>query len=133
MTIKLLAVDFGLTKVGLAYYDGFLVEPIGVLRGKNEGQLLKKLIDLAGQLGVQKIIFGLPESGPFLVAAQAFAAKLKAATDLVVEESREVLTTKEALARMKEAGVKRRQRVAKEDAVAAAILLEDYLAGLKNV
>ena len=133
MTQKLLGIDYGLKKVGLAFFDGFLIEPIGVLVGKKEGHLINEVLQLAVRLEVDKIIVGLPQGGSFLKPARAFARRLKLSTKIEIEETQEILTTKEALARMKETGGSWQKRAAKEDAVAAAILLEDYLAGLTNV
>jgi len=133
MAQKLLGVDYGLKKVGLAFFDGFLIEPIGVLVGEKDNRLINKVLQLAIRLEVNKIIVGLPQRGPFLKPAREFIKKLKLSTQIEVEETQEILTTKEALARMKETGGSWQKRAAKEDAVAAAILLEDYLAGLTNV
>jgi len=130
MTQKLLGVDYGLSKVGLAFFDGFLIEPIEVLSGKKEGQVINKVLQLAVRLEVDKIIVGLPRRGPFLKPARDFIKKLNHSTNIKIEEIQEILTTKEALARMKETGGNWQKRAAKEDAIAAAILLEDYLAGL---
>jgi len=79
---------------------------------------------------VDKIIVGLPQRGSFLKPARDFIKRLRLSTKIEVEGTLEILTTKEALARMKETGGNWQKRAAKEDAVAAAILLEDYLAGL---
>ena len=133
VTTRLLGIDFGERKVGLAFYDGFLIEPVGVLSVRNEGKLIEQIREVALRLQIKKIVFGLPRRGPFLSQARAFIKKLRKVTDFEVETCREILTTKEALVRMKEAGKSWRKQAQKEDAVAAAILLEDYLAGLKDV
>lgn len=133
MAEKLLGIDYGLKKVGLAFFDGFLIEPIGVLTGEKEGHLINEILQLAVRLEVDKIIVGLPQGGVFLEPARDFIKKLKLSTKIKIEKTQEILTTKEALARMKETGGSWQRRAAKEDAVAAAILLEDYLAGLTNV
>jgi len=130
MARKLLGIDYGLNKVGLAFFDGFLIEPIGVLRGKRESRVANEVLRLAIQLEVDKIIVGLPQRGSFLKPARDFIKRLRLSTKIEVEGTLEILTTKEALARMKETGGNWQKRAAKEDAVAAAILLEDYLAGL---
>ena len=133
MAPKLLGIDYGLHKVGLAFFDGFLIEPIGVLTGKKKSRLVNEVLQLAIRLEVDKIIVGLPQGGAFLKPARAFVRRLKLSTKIEIEETQEILTTREALARMKETGGSWQRRAAKEDAVAAAILLEDYLAGLTNV
>ena len=58
MAQKLLGVDYGLKKVGLAFFDGFLIEPIGVLVGEKDNRLINKVLQLAIRLEVNKIIVG---------------------------------------------------------------------------
>jgi len=75
---------------------------------------------------VVKIIIGLPESG-LIKQIKNFGEKIKKMTDLPVLYHPETLTTKDALAKMIEAGIRKKARRKKEDAVAAALILQNWL------
>lgn len=130
--MKLLGIDFGLRKIGLALSDGLLVEPLTVI--KNNSRTIKKIKNSCQQYRVEKIVIGRPESG-IVQAVDRFAKRLNQDINLSVEYEEETLTSKEALAKMIEVGRGKRFRRKMEDAVAAAIILQNYLAkrGKTNV
>ena len=125
--MNLLGVDWGERKVGLEVAEDGWVEPweviprIGVI-GKIRGICQEKKIG--------KIILGLPE-GRLAEPVKKFSQELRKKTDLPVDLVAETLTSQDALARMKEAGKKQQAR-RQEDAFAAALVLEDYLARPKE-
>ena len=127
MMTKVLGIDYGLKKVGLAITEGFLAEPLGILKVKEKpNHLLSQINFLCQKEAVEKIVIGLPESG-LVKKIKKFGADLGKITSLPVIYQPETLTTKDALAKMKEAGLGRKDKKKKEDAIAAALILQSWL------
>ena len=101
-----------------------MAEPLRVI--KKEPQGLEKIERICRAQQVTKIIIGLPESG-IVEEIKLFAKKLSRITSLTVAFQDEVLTSKSAVVKMIEAGRNKKFRRQKEDAVAAALILESYL------
>ena len=128
--MKLLGIDFGTKKIGLAIAENDLVEPLGIISaqgGSASGGKFSNWESQIGQIcqieGVEKIVVGISE-GKSGQRAKVFAKKLARATDLPVELTDETLTTRQALAKMKTVGKKWKD---KPDAIAAALILQQYL------
>lgn len=121
---KILAIDYGLRKTGVAFFDGNLIRTLDVIR---EGALISKLSQYVHNLNVDKILIGIPESGPLVPLVEKLADQLKTITGVAVVIFEETLTTQEAIARMNMLGKRRGQKKEIEDAFAASLLLEDYL------
>ena len=127
--MNFLGIDFGLKKIGLALADGESKLPIpwGTMEVKNSlDEVVKKIKDLCYREKVGKIIIGLPESG-LVEKIKRFGDNLAQTTNLSVFYEDESLTSKEALAKMIESGIKKKARRRKEDQVAAALILQNYL------
>jgi putative Holliday junction resolvase len=122
--MKLLGIDFGLKKVGLALAEDKLPQPFRVI--KNDRSLPQKINRICQDSQAEKIIIGLSE-GKIASRIRGFAKKVGKITGLPVEFQDESLTSKEAVAKMVESGKKKKDRREKEDAFAAAIILQDYL------
>lgn len=122
--MKILAIDYGRKKIGLALSEGILAEPLAVI--KKEPQVLEKIEKICRVQQVTKIVIGLPESG-IVNEIKSFANKLAEMTDLPVAFQEETLTTQDAIAKMIKTGKKRKFRQQQQDAVAAALILESYL------
>lgn len=126
--MKILGIDFGIAKIGLAIADNGLAQPIGVIEiggGKRDvgGEKIRKICQ---KYQIEKIVVGLPE-GRIIDEIKEFGEKLREITGLPVVFQDETLTTKEAIGKMIEAGKKKKYRQEKEDAFAAAIILQSYL------
>ena len=103
---------------------GTVARPLEVVRRAASDEGLTRVLELAAEEGVERIVVGLPvtlrgERGAQAEETERFLERLREATDLPVESFDERFTT--ALARR--AGETR----AAEDAVAAAHLLTSYL------
>lgn len=122
--MKILGIDFGIAKIGLAMADNGLAQPIGVI--KNYRETLTKIAQIVEQKRIEKIIIGVSE-GKIGQKAKEYGRKLEEITGVKVSFQDETLTTKEAVAKMIEAGKKKKYRQEKEDAFAAAIILQAYL------
>jgi putative Holliday junction resolvase len=132
---RVLAVDPGSRRVGLAVSDplGLTGQPHSVLDAEAPG-LIAEIGRVAAELGVERIVVGLPVSlngseGPAAAAARRFAAELAAATGLPVEMFDERFTTVSAERVLAAARLPGRRRRAVRDRVAAAVLLQAYLDG----
>lgn len=121
--MKLLGVDFGLKKVGLALAQSGLAQPLMVVPTKIA---LKKILSLSQAHQIEKIIIGKP-TGPIEEAAQGFGLQLGQLTGLPIEFQDETLTSQDALAKMIQSKKRKKVRTQQEDAWAAACLLEAYL------
>ena len=124
---KILGVDFGLKKIGLALDESFLPEPLGVLKVKGSlNKIVQQINFICEKEKIEKIVIGLPESG-LVKKIKKFGEDLRKVTKLPVFYHPETLTTKEALVKMKEVGIRGKARRKKEDAIAATLILQDWL------
>lgn len=119
-----LSLDYGRSKVGLAFSEGFLSQPLTVF--KNNPKLLQKIRRLCQEKLIDQIVIGLPE-GELQEEIKNFGQKLEKFTSLPVAFEPETLTTKEAIAKMIAAGKKKKVRQEKVDAFAAALILQSFI------
>jgi putative pre-16S rRNA nuclease len=124
--VRVLALDHGTARIGCAISDpsGTLATPLPVI----EPPQARAVADLVAKHEVERVIVGLPlhlsgEEGSQAALARSFATELEAILEVPVETYDERLTT-----RMAEAS-KREGAAAAPDSLAAAHLLQAYLAG----
>lgn len=122
--MRILGVDFGLAKIGLAIADSSLAQPLGVI--KNNKQTLAKIARIVEEEQIEMIVIGVSQ-GKIGEKAKKYGEKLKQLTGLRIVLQDETLTTKEAIDKMIEAGRGKKYRQEKEDAFAAAIILQSFL------
>jgi putative Holliday junction resolvase len=134
--MRIAAIDLGAVRVGLAISDelGLLAHPRPHLSGKNRRALLSALVDFAKQEGVERFLVGLPRrldgsSGPEARLARRFAEQLTERSSVPVELVDEWLTTVQASARLREAGLNQQKARSRIDSAAAAVLLQSWLDG----
>ena len=123
--MRVLALDYGSARCGAAVSDpsGTLATPLEpVLRpGTRKG--FARVVELAGELGAERIVVGLPLSlgggdSPQTRETRAFAKRLEAAVNVPVELYDERFTTRLAAAAGGSASL---------DSRAAAVLLDEWL------
>lgn len=119
-----LGIDFGLKKIGVAIAEGELAEPLLVI--ENRQSIARKFLEICQEYNIEKIVIGLPE-GEIVADIRRFGENLAKKTHRPVVYQDETLTTKETIAKMIEAGRGRKYRREKEDAFAAALILQKYL------
>lgn len=119
-----LGLDFGLKKIGLALSEGELAEPLAVI--ENHSSTVSKIAVLCQHHKIEKLVIGVSE-GKISQDIRRFGENLSRKTQLPVVYHAETLTTKEAIAKMIEAGKGRKYRQEREDACAAALILQSYL------
>jgi putative holliday junction resolvase len=123
--VKVLALDYGSARTGVAVSDptGTVARPLEVVKQAATEAGIARLVELAREEDVERIIVGLPitlrgERGAQAEETDHFVELLRAATDLPVESFDERFTTKLADAS---------DAKAEQDSVAAAHLLTSYL------
>ncbi len=124
--MRVLALDHGTARIGCAISDpsGTLSTPLPVI----EPPEARSVAELVAKYEVERVVVGLPlhlsgEEGSQAALARTFCTELEAMIDVPVETYDERLTT-----RMAETS-KREGAAAAPDSLAAAHLLQAYLAG----
>ena len=139
----LMGLDYGSVTVGVALSDALLQSawPREIIRRDRESKLrhtLARIEELARENAVTQIVVGLPlnmdgSEGERARAARAFAEMVRKRTGLPVELVDERLTTVEADEIMDKMGLTdRAQRKAQVDAIAASLILQDYMDNNRN-
>ena len=128
--MRILAIDFGEKRIGLATSDasGKLATPRSTLERRGDEAALRDILRFCEEEEIGLILLGIPRSpegveSPFAARIRSFARKLEKATALPVRFHEETLTSDEAARR-----VSRRAPLGDVDRMAAAVLLEDFLA-----
>lgn len=129
---RLLAVDFGEKRIGLAVSEGELALPLLTLRRTSDDDAVASIAAIAREEKVTELVVGLPKRldgtiGAAAERARNFASKLQAATDLPCVLVDEALTSHAAEQRLREAGVDPRRHPERVDQIAALLLLEELL------
>jgi putative Holliday junction resolvase len=148
---KILALDYGRTKIGLALADSEarIAQPYDTMERINRNEDMRRLRELARDLGVRQIVVGLPlrldgTGGEMADEATRFAQRVHKQTGLPVELADERLSSWEAERILEEEMGRRivheetphgRRKTAGAadgkytvDAVAAMVILREYLA-----
>ena len=136
--MRVMGIDFGEARIGIALSDptGLIATPKLVLAEKDKGRQVTRVIELAREYDVQKIVVGIPfhldgEEGVMATTAEKYAAKLERVSGLEVIRVDERLSSVEAERIMKMTRSKGRKKGLKQelDMVAAAVILQSYLDG----
>jgi putative Holliday junction resolvase len=120
--MKILGIDYGERKIGLAMAETKIAEPLLVIRYKKIEELKNKIL----QIQPDKIIVGISE-GKTAKKTREFVKELQKEIEIPIELHDESLSTQEAQRLTIEAGLKRSKRKKFEDAFAATVMLQDYL------
>jgi putative Holliday junction resolvase len=136
---RILGLDIGGERIGLAISDemGILASPLGMIRrGKDVAQVERELARYVAEYAPVKFVAGLPvglsgREGPQAKSVREYTEALVATFGLPLEYWDERLTTSIAERSMKGAGMRRRDRRDKVDAVAASVILQGYLEHLR--
>lgn len=124
--MKILGIDYGRSKVGLAMADGSLADPMGVIRYSDTEILADKIIKIIEENGIEKVILGVSE-GRMGEESKNFGLSLGKIIKIPIETFDETLSTQDAKKMSREAGIGQKKRHQMEDAYAAAIMLQNYL------
>ena len=135
----IMSVDLGKARTGIAVSDkgeGFAF-PKTVINEYNTEKLVQKIADCANELSAEEIVVGLPKNMDGSLGWRAeecteIAEKIKTATSLPVILWDERCTTVSAHTALNFTDTRGKKRKNVVDAVAAVIILEDYLKFKKN-
>lgn len=137
--MKILAVDLGKARTGLAICDEgeVLASPVRVISERNWDRLTSIIVQEAKTLSAKQIVVGLPRNmdgseGESAQNARAFAEQLKALTSIPIVLWDERGTTITAHEYLNDTDTRGKKRKAVIDAVAATVILQDYLSFRKN-
>lgn len=133
--MKLLGIDFGLKRVGLAVTDpaGTMAFPLATLERGGRDAMFQALIGVVAGEGVEGVVVGFPtppDGQDSLTARQAvnFARSMARRVSVPVLLMDETLSSHAAEADLREAGVKRSRQRQALDQQAAVRILQSYLA-----
>jgi putative Holliday junction resolvase len=137
--MRLLALDVGDRRVGVAVSDatGLIATPLTVVRRASKAQDFAKIARLVREHGAEGLVIGHPldqdgRAGPQAQRIERYAAALEEAlrakgvgVPFLLWDER--MSTQRAQEAMIAAGRKAKDRRTRIDAVAAAVILQDYL------
>jgi putative holliday junction resolvase len=147
LLMRYIAIDLGDKRTGLAVGDAEtrLVTPLSVLESPISVRAGEQLLDdLAQAIGEQvsphaaaELVVGLPlnmdgTEGPRAKLVREFAARIEKKTGRTVRFQDERLTSAEADWGMARSGMTRGEKKAKRDALAAGVVLRDFLETLRR-
>ena len=143
----ILSIDYGRERMGLAIadVDARIAQPLSTMERINRNEDMRRLRELVREQGVMQIVVGLPlkldgTRGEMAEEAERFARRIRKQLGVPVEMLDERLTSWEAERLLEEAQGRflhteksgRKRKKAPErvtvDAVAAAVILKEYLA-----
>lgn len=135
----ILSVDYGDKRTGVAVCDKLemLASPVCVITEWNQNVLAQKIVDIAIEKKAEQIVIGLPRNmdgskGFRAEACEELGAVIKELTTIPIMFWDERLTTISAHRILSENNVRGKKRKNVVDAVAADIILQDYIDSRKN-
>ncbi|MCL5258473.1 MAG: Holliday junction resolvase RuvX [Firmicutes bacterium] len=133
--MAILALDVGSKRIGVAIADpdGIYAMPLCVIERSNLREDLKRIQAMLAEYGATDLVVGDPlrltgERGPAAETMDRFVAQLARSFAGKIHRVDERLTTAEANKSLIAADVSRRRRRATVDKLAAALILEQFLA-----
>lgn len=136
---RILAIDHGSKRIGFALSDelGWTAQPLETFHRRNPDADIRHIQDLVREHEVGQVLVGMPfrldgEIGPAAKVVEAFIELLEPALSVPVIIWDERMTTCAAEDLLIAADVGRRKRKGIVDRIAAAILLQSYLASLEK-
>lgn len=137
--MRIMAVDYGESRTGIAVCDPteFLASPVCIIKEKNTLKAIEKIVEQAKQLKAEQIVVGHPlnmdgtrgERAEKCTFVKEEVEKLSGIETVLWDER---ATTKTALGMLSDSGTFGKKRKEVLDAVAATVILENYLAWRKN-
>ena len=137
--MRIMAVDYGESRTGIAICDPteFLASPVCIIKEKNTLKAIEKIVEKAKELKAEQIVVGHPlnmdgtrgERAEKCTCVKEEVEKLSGIEAVLWDER---ATTKTALGMLSDSGTFGKKRKEVLDAVAATVILENYLAWRKN-
>ncbi|MFN3550281.1 MAG: Holliday junction resolvase RuvX [Endomicrobiia bacterium] len=132
---KILAIDYGEKKIGLAISDelGLCANPYGVIR--NTKDVFKKIKEISENNKIKKILVGIPywdKPSKIVDKIKEFVENLKKEINIEIELFNEFYSTKIAEEKICSIGKKYKKVKNKIDSYAACVILQEYLENYSN-
>ncbi|MFZ3301161.1 MAG: Holliday junction resolvase RuvX [Microgenomates group bacterium] len=125
--MKLLGIDYGRKKIGVAISFGKLSEPLQVIRYKDYSKMIDHIKRIVERQKIEKVIVGISE-GEMADESKKFASQLADSNSpFTVEFFDETLSSHDAIEMSIASGMGRKRRKEMEDAFAASIMLQNYI------
>ncbi len=132
--MKILAVDYGDSRTGLAYCDRYesIAAPLGTVFEKSPEKCFQKIIATAKEQGSELIVVGHPLNmdgslGPRAKLCEELAERIERESGIKTLLWDERVTTVQAIGILNETNVHGKKRKEVIDTVAATLILESYL------
>lgn len=131
--MKILALDFGEKRIGLAISQSMLlVQEFGTIRYQELDGAVDSINNICKEEHITKIVVGLPKNaqgkeGPQAENIRGFVKKLKEKIKIAIVFEDETLTTVEAQEILKEKGIDLKESKERIDQLSAKIILQQYL------
>ena len=129
-----MALDIGDKRIGVALSDPsrMLATPLTIIERKNDAAAVAAIAKIITEKQVARVIAGMPYAPDGGVGQQAqktqdFAEQLRARLKVPLEFRDERLSTATAQRLIREAATKKSAKKAPDDAIAAAVILQEYL------
>jgi putative Holliday junction resolvase len=136
---RILALDYGTKRIGVALSDelGWTAQPLETFERRTLDRDIAHVAALVNTHEVGEVVLGFPlqldgREGPAVTAMRDFASRLEQGLPVPLVLWDERLTTKAAEDLLIAADVSRKKRKGTVDRVAAAILLQSYLASRES-
>jgi len=128
---RILAIDWGEKRVGIAFSEGFFATPHGIIHRKSNADTYAKITALIAEIHADLIVMGLPttfnpespigfQAKRILKHRDALAAQI----DIPIKMVDETYSTVDAEDFLRQSGRKNKVPI---DAAAAAVILQHYL------
>ncbi len=137
--MRIMAVDYGESRTGIAVCDPteFLASPVCIIKEKNTLKAIDKIVQQAQELKAEQIVVGHPlnmdgtrgERAEKCTFVKEEIEKLSGIQCILWDER---ASTKTALGMLTDSGTFGKKRKEVLDAVAAVVILENYLNWRKN-
>lgn len=136
--MRILSVDWGEARIGLALSDptGTLASPLTTLHEKDKRAQIERVVELAKQHEVVRIIVGIPytvdgEEGSMARWARKYAEKLErvGGVEVIGVDERYTSVAADFALEAADGGRRRGRDKGDRDSAAAAIMLQEYLDG----
>jgi putative Holliday junction resolvase len=131
---RIIGFDLGDKRIGVAISDpgGILASPFTIIERTNEAKDIETMLRIISEQKVERIIIGLPKLMSGAIGQQAekvqnFVTALSSCTKIPIELRDERLTTVTAIRMKEETSKKKKNRKIRYDAMAAAVILQEYL------
>ncbi len=134
MTVRRLGIDYGAKRIGLAMCDPSerIVSPAGRVHRRTDAQAAEEIAALVAEEEVAEVVVGLPVNmdsteGPQAKAARDFGAELAKRVAVPIHFQNEQLSSFTADERLEVFDLTSGRHKARRDAMAAVVILEDFL------